>query len=100
MANFPLETMFKRVTSALLQERYYIFYVIGILWTMMVTTWDIMLTAEGKKAPPLQSRLFKTKQNKTVDCQAEANSVMGVEVGLNLAAFTNVESQKKGIRIT
>ena len=67
----------------------------------VLTTWDIILTAEEKKAPPLQSRLLKKKKNKKpVECQAEANSVMGVEVGLNLAAFTNVESQKKGIRIT
>lgn len=32
--------------------------------------------------------------------QTEADSIVGVEVGLSQAVFTNVDSQSKGIRIT
>ena len=60
MANFPLETMFKKSNLSTSSTR--TLYIICNRNSLeyngpVLTTWDIMLAAEEKKAPPLQSRL-------------------------------------------
>lgn len=60
MANFSLETIFKKSNLSASSRR--TLYILCNRNSLdydgpVLTTWDIMLAAEEKKGPPLQSRL-------------------------------------------